>query len=337
MKKTNHSGILVYIEQRENEIQKVSLELLGIAKTLAKKLNTHLSAVIIGSQITALAEELIYYNVDRVYSIDDPILKYYVNEPYTKALAKVIVDTNPEIVLIGATTLGRDLAPRVSARIHTGLTADCTKLEIEEDTRQLIMTRPAFSGNLMAEIICPNHCPQMASVRPGVMIQPTRDDSLEGVVKKIDIAFTERDMNVEVLETVKEQTKKIRIEDANVLISVGRGIGSKDKMNTVYELANLLKGEVSGTRAIIDNEWLDKEHQVGQTGKTVRPDLYFACGISGAIQHISGMEESGLIIAINKNPKAAIFDVADLGIVGDVAKILPEVVKELNNMDCPIK
>ncbi len=337
MDKNIYTGVLVYIEQRETEIQKVSLELLGIGKTLANELNTHLSAVIIGSQITAIAKELIYYQVDNIYAVDDPILSYYVNEPYTKALSKVIIKTSPEIVLIGATTLGRDLAPRVSARIHTGLTADCTRLEIDGETSNLIMTRPAFSGNLMAEIICPNHYPQMASVRPGVMIQPKRDETLKGEVIEVNISFDKKDMNVEVLETVKEQKQKIHIEDANVLISVGRGIGSKDKMRSVYEIANLLKGEVSGTRAVIDNEWLDKERQVGQTGKTVRPDLYFACGISGAIQHLSGMDESGLIIAINKNPKAAIFDVADLGIVGDVSQILPEVVKELNNMDCPIK
>lgn len=337
MKNINHKGILVYIEQRGNEIQKVALELLGIGKTLSKQLNTHLSAVIIGSQMSKLAKELVYYDADFVHVVDDPILDYYVNEPYTKALTQVILETNPEIVLIGATTLGRDLAPRVSARIKTGLTADCTKLEIEANSRKLIMTRPAFGGNLMAEIICPDHFPQMASVRPGVMIQPKRNANLKGKVLNTNIAFDKKDMNVEVLEFIKQKTKKIRIEDANVLISVGRGIDSKEKMNVVYELADKLKGEVSGTRAVIDNEWLDKDRQVGQTGKTVRPDLYLACGISGAIQHISGMEESGLIIAINKNPKAAIFEVSDLGVVGDVSKVLPLVVKELNNMDCPIK
>lgn len=337
MKNINHKGILVYIEQRGNEIQKVALELLGIGKTLSKQLNTHLSAVIIGSQMSKLAKELVYYDADFVHVVDDPILDYYVNEPYTKALTQVILETNPEIVLIGATTLGRDLAPRVSARIKTGLTADCTKLEIEANSRKLIMTRPAFGGNLMAEIICPDHFPQMASVRPGVMIQPKRNENLKGKVLNTNIAFDKKDMNVEVLEFIKQKTKKIRIEDANVLISVGRGIDSKEKMNVVYELADKLKGEVSGTRAVIDNEWLDKDRQVGQTGKTVRPDLYLACGISGAIQHISGMEESGLIIAINKNPKAAIFEVSDLGVVGDVSKVLPLVVKELNNMDCPIK
>jgi electron transfer flavoprotein alpha subunit len=334
LENTNQKGVLIYIEQRELEIQKVSLELLGIGKTLADKLNTKLYAAIIGKNVISLAKEIVYYGADKVYVVDNPILEHYVNEPYAKALTNVITLVNPEIVLVGATTLGRDLAPRVSSRIHTGLTADCTSLDIEEETNQLLMTRPAFGGNLMATIICPNHRPQMSTVRPGVMIQPKRDESYLGEIIIMDVKFTPTDMNVEVLSDVKEKTKKIHIEDANVLISAGRGIGSKEHMSTIYQLADLLKGEVSGTRAIIENGWLDKDRQVGQTGKTVRPDLYFACGISGAIQHISGMEESGLIIAINKNPQAAIFEVSDLGIVGDVSKILPLVIKELEELKC---
>jgi electron transfer flavoprotein alpha subunit len=334
LEKANQKGVLVYIEQRDHEIQKVSLELLGIGKTLANKLGTQLYAAVIGHEVVSIAKEMVYYGADKVYVVDHQILKDYVNEPYTKSLANVIQFINPEIALIGATTIGRDLAPRVSSRIHTGLTADCTSLDIEDETNQLLMTRPAFGGNLMATIICPNHRPQMSTVRPGVMIAPERNSKLTGEIIIMDVKFDHADMNVEVLETVKEKAKKIRIEDANVLISAGRGIGSKENMNIIYNLADLLKGEVSGTRAVIESGWLDKDRQVGQTGKTVRPDLYFACGISGAIQHVSGMEDSGYIISINKNPQAPIFEVSDLGIVGDVSKIIPLVIQELQNLKC---
>lgn len=328
----NYKDVLVYIEQRHGEIQTVSLELLGIGKTLAEKLNVNLDACIVGNNILALAKELAYYGVNKVYVIEDEMLENYVNEPYTKALATLINDVKPEIVLVGATSIGRDLAPRVSSRVHTGLTADCTNLDIDPETNNLLMTRPAFGGNLMATIICPNHRPQMSTVRPGVMVQSRRDETLTGEIIPYNIKFTESDMNVIVLERVKEKAKKIRIEDANVLVSAGRGIGSKENMKSLYELSDIIKGEVSGTRAVVDNGWLDKERQVGQTGKTVRPDLYIAAGISGAIQHVSGMEDSNLIIAINKNPSAPIFEVADVGIVGDATKIIPEVIKELKQI-----
>ncbi len=329
----NYKDVLVYIEQRHGEIQTVSLELLGIGKTLAEKLNVNLNACIVGNNIKNLAKELAYYGANKVYVVDNQILENYVNEPYTKALATVINDVKPEIVLVGATSIGRDLAPRVSSRVHTGLTADCTNLDIDSETNNLLMTRPAFGGNLMATIICPNHRPQMSTVRPGVMVQSRRDETLTSEMVDYNIEFTESDMNVQVLERVKEKAKKIRIEDANVLVSAGRGIGSKENMKSLYELSDMIKGEVSGTRAVVDNGWLDKERQVGQTGKTVRPDLYIAAGISGAIQHVSGMEDSNLIIAINKNPSAPIFEVADVGIVGDATKIIPEVIKELKQIN----
>ncbi len=333
MDKLNNKGVLIYIEQRHKEIQTVSLELLGIGKILAEKLNTTLEACIIGSGVTSLAKELTYYGANKVFVVDNPMLEHYVNEPYTKSLVSVINEVKPEVVLVGATSLGRDLAPRVSSRVHTGLTADCTKLDIDAETNNLIMTRPAFGGNLMAEIICPNHYPQMSTVRPGVMVQSRRDESLIGEVIEFDAKLTEKDMNVELLKTVKEKAKKIRIEDANVLVSAGRGVGSKENMKSLYELADIITGEVSGTRAVVDNGWLDKDRQVGQTGKTVRPDLYIACGISGAIQHVSGMEDSNLIIAINRNPNAHIFEVSDVGIVGDATKIIPEVIKELKSLN----
>lgn len=331
MNLADYKGVLVYIEQRNKEIQKVSLELLGKGREIADKLGEKLSAVIIGHGVENLAEELIYHGAEKVIVVDHEVLENFVTEPYTKALTEVINKEKPEVVLVGATSIGRDIGPRVSARIHTGLTADCTSLDIDDETRQLLMTRPAFGGNIMATIICPDHRPQMSTVRPGVMLKLDRDTSRTGEVVTFDAGLAPSDLNVEVLEIVKEDKKKANIEDANVLISGGRGVGSKENMSHLYDLAEVLNGEVSGSRAVIDNGWLDKDRQVGQTGRTVRPDLYFACGISGAIQHVAGMEESELIIAINKNSDAAIFEVADLGIVGDVAKIVPLVAEEIRN------
>ncbi|OXX83737.1 electron transfer flavoprotein subunit alpha, partial [Paraclostridium benzoelyticum] len=232
-------------------------------------------------------------------------------------------------VLVGATTIGRDLAPRVSATIGTGLTADCTSLEIDEENQGLLMTRPAFGGNIMATIICPNHRPQMSTVRPGVMKKLEKNMARKGNVEKIEVKFLEDYENVQVLKYVKENIKKVNIEDAKVLISAGRGIGCKENMDALYELADLLGAEVSASRAVVDAGWIDKSRQVGQTGKTVRPDVYIACGISGAIQHLAGMEESEYIIAINNNSDAAIFEVADLSLVGDVNRVIKNLIQEL--------
>ncbi len=230
---------------------------------------------------------------------------------------------------MGASTIGRDLAPRVSARINTGLTADCTKLEVDEETKDLLMTRPAFGGNIMATIICPEHRPQMSTVRPGVMTLAEADTARKGVISKVPVAFDSADMNIEILEVVKETKAKVNIEDANILVSGGRGVGKPENMSTLENLALRLGGTVSASRAVVDAGWIDRNNQVGQTGKTVRPDLYFACGISGAIQHLAGMEDSEFIVAINKDETAPIFDAADLGIVGDVHKVIPELMKLL--------
>lgn len=324
-------SVMVFIEQRNNIIQNVSLELLGKGKELAKKLDEKLTAVILGYNVSNLCNELIYYGADEVICVDNKKLEMYVTETYTKGMFEVIKSKNPEIVLIGATTIGRDLAPRVSARIHTGLTADCTSLEIDENTKGLLMTRPAFGGNIMATIICPEHRPQMSTVRPGVMQKLEKDTTRIGSIDLFNICFEEKDMNVKVLDYIEENIKKINIEDANILISAGRGIGSKENMDTLYELADLLGAEVSSSRALVDAGWVDKSRQVGQTGKTVRPDLYLACGISGAIQHLAGMEESEFIVAINKNIEAPIFEVADVGIVGDVNKVVKELINNLKN------
>lgn len=322
-------SVMIFIEQRNSVIQNVSLELLGKGKELADKLDDKISAVLLGYKVEHLCEEIIHFGADEVIVVDDENLDVYITNTYTKALCEVINKKDPEIVLIGATTIGRDLAPRVSATLHTGLTADCTSLEIDEETKGLLMTRPAFGGNIMATIICPNHRPQMSTVRSGVMKKLEKDISLKANIETLKVEFKESDRDVEVLRFVSESIKKINIEDAKILISAGRGIGSKENMDSLYELADLLGAEVSSSRAVVDAGWVDKSRQVGQTGKTVRPDFYLACGISGAIQHIAGMEESEFIVAINKNPKAPIFEVADVSIVGDVNKVIKNLIEEL--------
>ncbi|WP_332840836.1 MULTISPECIES: electron transfer flavoprotein subunit alpha/FixB family protein [Paraclostridium] len=322
-------SVMVFVEQRSGEIQNVSLELLGKGRELADKINNKLSAVLLGHNIEKLSEELIQYGADEVVYVEDKNLDVYLTGTYTKALTEVINKKNPEIVLVGATTIGRDLAPRVSATIGTGLTADCTSLEIDEENQGLLMTRPAFGGNIMATIICPNHRPQMSTVRPGVMKKLEKNMARKGNVEKIEVKFLEDYENVQVLKYVKENIKKVNIEDAKVLISAGRGIGCKENMDALYELADLLGAEVSASRAVVDAGWIDKSRQVGQTGKTVRPDVYIACGISGAIQHLAGMEESEYIIAINNNSDAAIFEVADLSLVGDVNRVIKNLIQEL--------
>lgn len=326
---SDYKGVLVFVEQRNQVVQKVSVELLGKGRQIADELGVPVIAALLGYNVEGLAQELIYEGADKVVVADDKMLENFVTEPYTKGMVTIIKDIKPEIVLFGATSIGRDLAPRVSSRIGTGLTADCTSLDIDPENKNLLMTRPAFGGNIMATIACPDHRPQMSTVRPGVMQKMEADKTRTGEVVKANIEFTAEDMNVEVLEVVKETKKKINIEEASCLVSAGRGVGSKEGIEPLQELADQIGAVVSGSRGAVDNGWLEKDRQVGQTGKTVRPDLYFACGISGAIQHIAGMEESELIIAVNKNPEAAIFDVADLGIVGDVAKVIPLVTAEI--------
>lgn len=329
---SEYKGVFVFVEQRDKEIQKVSLELIGKANELAEKLGEEVTAVLLGDGVKDQANELLYYGADSVIVIEDKVLDIYTTEPYTKALTKVVDEKKPNVFMFGATAIGRDLAPRVSARVHTGLTADCTTLDVDDETRNLLMTRPAFGGNIMATIICPDHRPQMSTVRPGVMIMNDRDDKRTGNVEEIKVEFTPEDVNVEILEIVKETAEKVNIEDANILVSGGRGIGNAEGFKILGELAEEVGGQVSASRACVDAGWIDRNQQVGQTGKTVRPGAYFACGISGAIQHLAGMEESEFIIAINKDAGAPIFEVADLGIVGDINKVVPALVEELKNI-----
>lgn len=324
-----YKGVFVFVQQLDSSITGVSFELIGKAKELAKDLATDVTAVVMGDKIKALADELAVYGADRVIVIDDPALKEYTTEPYTHAMDQVIKEFKPEIVLFGATAIGRDLAPRVSARVKTGLTADCTKLEVDEETKNLRMTRPAFGGNLMATILCPEHRPQMATVRPGVMKKAKKNPDAKAEVIEFKPVFEKNNNYVEVLEVIKKESNKIDIQDAKILVSGGRGVGSKENFALLQDLAEAINGTVSSSRASVDANWVEKDRQVGQTGKTVRPDVYFAIGISGAIQHLAGMQESDYIIAVNKDETAPIFDVADYGVVGDLNKILPILTEQI--------
>ena len=328
MDKAQYKNVYVFVEQREGVIQNVGLELLGKARELADALNEKVYAMLLGHDLTTQAQECIAYGADTVLRVDAPELATYVTEPYAQAIYQIIRDNKPSIVLIGATTIGRDLGPRLSARVETGLTADCTGLEISEE-RDLLMTRPAFGGNLMATIICKEHRPQMSTVRPGVMRMGQRDENRKGTIEDVKINFDKSKFRVRVLETVKQTKNLVDITEAHVLISGGRGVGNAEGFDMLRAMANTIGAEVSASRAMVDAGVLGHERQVGQTCKTVRPDLYFAMGISGAIQHLAGMEESEYIIAINKDKFAPIFNVADLGIVGDVRKIVPLLTEKL--------
>lgn len=323
-----YKDIYVFIEQREGVIQNVSLELLGKARELADVLGQKVCAMLLGADISALADECVAYGADTVLVANAPELGSYMTEPYTQVLEQIARQYTPDIILIGATTIGRDLGPRLSARLATGLTADCTALDISEDGN-LMMTRPAFGGNLMATILCAEHRPQMSTVRPGVMRARERDDNRKGEIISISPRFDVSKFKVRLVETVKEERNLVDITEANILVSGGRGVGTAEGFAMLREFAETIGGEVSSSRAMVDAGIMGHECQVGQTGKTVRPDVYFALGISGAIQHLAGMEESDYIIAINKDKFAPIFQVADLGVVGDVGKIVPLLTQRL--------
>ena len=338
MAKTKHEGVYIYAQQVDNKIDKISFELIGKAKDLAKDLKTEVTAILLGYKVKDLAEELGKYGADKVIVVDDKELEVYRTEPYTQALTAVVNKYKPEILLVGATAIGRDLGPRVSARVGTGLTADCTMLEIgdfplvegpNQKHNQLLMTRPAFGGNTIATIACPDHRPQMATVRPGVMeaIKPLKKSKAEVIDFKVKLE--KNNCYVEILDIVHAVNDIADIQDAKILVSGGRGVGSPENFKLLEDLAEALGGQVACSRAVVDSGWKPKDMQVGQTGKTVRPKVYFAIGISGAIQHVAGMEEADLIIAINKDETAPIFDVADYGVVGDLNKIVPELTKRI--------
>ena len=343
-----YKGVFVFAQQVDNVISNIAYELIGKGKELAKDLGVEVTAVLVGSDVKGLADQLAEYGADKVIVVDDPELKEYRTEPYTHAIASVIKEFKPEIFLIGATAIGRDLGPRVCARIHTGLTADCTKLDIgdfpmnpvpgrETKHNQLLMTRPAFGGNTIATIACPDFRPQMATVRPGVMQKAPKEAGKKAVVTEFNPGFTKNNKYVDILEVVKAVSNTVDIMDAKILVSGGRGVGSPENFKILDDLAEAIGGTVSCSRAVVDAGWKPKDLQVGQTGKTVRPTVYFAIGISGAIQHLAGMEESDIIVAINKDESAPIFDVADYGVVGDLNKIVPMLTEKIKEAKAAAK
>ena len=328
MDKSAYKHVYVFVEQRDGVIQPVAFELLGKARDLADALGEKVVALFPGYQIANSCQTLIEHGADEVICIDNAQLKDYLTEQYVQVITQVIEEYKPSILLLGATTIGRDLGPRLAARITTGLTADCTKLEISED-RELWSTRPAFGGNLMATIVNSTHRPQMSTVRPGVMQKREADATRKGEIINFEAKFDESKIRVRLIETVKEDKGKVDITEAKILVSGGRGVGSKENFEKLEQLAGVLDAEVSTSRAMVDAGIMPHDRQVGQTGKTVRPNLYFAMGISGAIQHLAGMEESDFIVAVNKDKFAPIFQVSDLGIVGDVNKIVPLLTERL--------
>lgn len=326
----DYKDVYVFAEQRGGAVQPVVFELLGKARDLADTLGEKVCAVLLGAEgIGARAEELIAWGADRVFYAEEAVFGEYLCEPCAQAVTEVIRQYRPGIFLIGATTVGRDLGPRVSARVSTGLTADCTKLEISAEDNGLLMTRPAFGGNLMATIVCKKHRPQMSTVRPGVMKRMEKNPERRGEVVRISPALDASRFRVRLKRVVKEETKLVDIAEAKILVSGGRGAVSCGAFDQLPCLASVLGAEVSASRAVVDSGKTTHERQVGQTGKTVRPDLYIAVGISGAIQHLAGMEESEYIVAINKDKYAPIFQVADLGIVGDASRIVPLLTRRL--------
>lgn len=328
--KDEFKNVWVFIEQRQGKLQNVSLELLGEGRKIADSLGVELCGVLLGNNIMNLTEEVIEYGADKVYVSEDILLENYTTDGYTTVISNMIEEFKPEILLVGATNIGRDLAPRISARVNTGLTADCTQLGVDLETRTLLQTRPAFGGNLMATIITTEFRPQMSTVRPGVMKKAERQVGRIGQVIAVESSLTKEKVRTEVIEVIKAAKRGVAIEEAEIIVSGGRGLGKAEGFELIKKFADKLGGEVGASRACVDNGWIDHSHQVGQTGKTVRPRIYIACGISGAIQHVAGMQNSDVIIAINKNPEALIFKTAHYGIVGDLYKVIPAIMEELD-------
>lgn len=328
MSMADYRGVWVFAEQREGELQKVSLELLGEGRKIADKLGVKLTALILGDNINHLADTLGRHGADEVIVAENELLKHYTTDGYTKVICDLANERKPGILFIGATFIGRDLGPRVAARLSTGLTADCTVLDVDVEKADLLATRPAFGGNLMATIACPDHRPQMATVRPGVFSK-LADEDRNFTIEKVDVELQDSDIRTKIVEIVKEAKDIVDISEANFIVSGGRGVGSKENFAILKELADALGGTVAGSRAAVENEWIERDYQVGQTGKTVRPTIYIACGISGAIQHVAGMQDSDLIIAINKDATAPIMKAADYAIVGDLLKVVPEMTAQV--------
>lgn len=325
----DYNNVWVIAEQRQGKIAPVTIELIGEGRKLADILKKELVVVVNGYQMKEEVEKLLHYGVNKVFYMESPLLKDFSTDGYVKVFADLVLEKKPEIVLIGASSIGRDIGPRLAARLGTGLTADCTKLEIDETDHKLLMTRPAFGGNLMATIVCPKNRPQMSTVRPGVMEKAVYQEEIAGEVEVITPDLCEADIRTELETIIPDDNKKVNLVDAKIVVSGGRGLKTAEGFALVKELADTLGGVVGSSRACVEAGWIDASHQVGQTGTTVRPDLYIACGISGAIQHLAGMNESKYIVAINKDPKAPIFEICDYGIVGDLKKVIPAMIEHL--------
>ena len=328
---SQYKGVWVVAEHYKGEIHPVAFQLLGKGRELADKLNGSLTLVILGADFDSQLDKLSQYGQDEIIYVKSSILKDYYSDLYVKILAELITDKKPEIVLIGATPTGRDFAPRVAKRLNAGLTADCTGLDIEEDSGNLRQTRPTFGGNIMATIRTPTSRPQMSTVRPGIFKVPEKvkkDVKIEIIEKK----FTKKDSVEKIVKVITKEKESINLEDAEIIVSGGRGVGSKEGFRLIKELADVLGAEVGGSRVTVELNWIDHDRQVGQTGKTVSPRLYIACGISGAIQHIVGMQGAEIIVAINRDPNAAIFKIAHYGIVGDLHKVIPVLIEEIKKV-----
>ncbi len=330
---SEYKNVWVFAEQREGALMNVAIELLGEGRKLADELGCKLCALLLGKDVAPLADDLFSYGADKVYLAQSPLLENYTTDGYTTVISEMIGTYKPEIVLYGATNIGRDLGARIAARIDTGLTADCTKLEIDPETKGLLQTRPAFGGNLMATIICPDNRPQMSTVRPGVMDKAKKTEGRAGELIPFDVNLTADQIHTRILRIVKSDRPKVSLADAKVVVSGGRGLGGEKGFEIIQQLADKFGGVVGASRACVDAGWISKDHQVGQTGTTVKPDIYIACGISGAIQHKAGMQDSKIIIAINKDPEAPIFDIADYGIVGDLYEVIPALIDSYDHVE----
>jgi electron transfer flavoprotein alpha subunit len=328
----DYKGVWVFIEQKNGKVQSVAYELLGKAHELAAKLNTQVSGVLIGNKLDDQLDELIWHGADNIYLVEAPELANFQDEPYTNILVKLINKYKPEIVLCGATSIGRSLVSRVAITVDAGLTADCTGLDVDPQKKILLQTRPAFGGNIMATIISPNHRPQMSTVRHKVMQPMAPDKHRKGKIIKETFENSLYASRTKLLDIIEEVESLVNIAEADIIVSGGRGMGAPENFKLLEELAHVLGGAVGASRAAVDSGWMPYSHQVGQTGRTVAPKIYIACGISGQIQHLVGMQSSKIIIAINKDPDAPIFKVATYGIVGDVFQILPALTKKFKEI-----
>ncbi|MFX1378201.1 MAG: FAD-binding protein [Promethearchaeota archaeon] len=324
---SDYSGVWVIAEHYNNEIHPVAFQLLGKGRELADLLEVGLSLIILAANIDEELKNLTQYGADEIIYIKSPILKHYYSDLYVQVLTELIQENKPEIVLIGATPTGRDFAPRMAKRLNAGLTADCTGLDIDLYTRNLLQTRPTFGGNIMATIRTPNSRPQVATVRPGTF-KALKSVKRKVKIRKIDYDFKQKDSVTKILKVITKHKEQVNLEDADIIIAGGRGVGSKENFKIIEKLAEILGAELGGSRVTVELNWLNQDRQIGQTGKTVSPKLYIACGISGAIQHLVGMQNSEIIVAINKDPNAPIFNVAHYGIVADLHEVLPALIKE---------